>query len=263
MVSRKRIFITGSDGFVASRLIAKLVDEYEVFALLRPVTRFEGVNDDVLKSINIRYGDLTDFLTMGNIVKEVSPNIILHLGARTPVSFSFEQPMDYQNINYMGTVNLVTSALKLPKLEKFVFASTMESYGWQPEGRLIKENAVQSPASPYAVSKVAAEHYIKMAGEAFGLPYIIMRACNTYGGKPFGTIIEYLANCMLTNKVPNIGTPDAVRDFIHVDDHVGAYMSAVGYALEDREQRLRNIKADPNHYAFNFGWGLHSGSDPP
>jgi nucleoside-diphosphate-sugar epimerase len=256
MVSRKRIFITGSDGFVASRLIAKLVDEYEVFALLRPVTRFEGVNDDVLKSINIRYGDLTDFLTMGNIVKEVSPNIILHLGARTPVSFSFEQPMDYQNINYMGTVNLVTSALKLPKLEKFVFASTMESYGWQPEGRLIKENAVQSPASPYAVSKVAAEHYIKMAGEAFGLPYIIMRACNTYGGKPFGTIIEYLANCMLTNKVPNIGTPDAVRDFIHVDDHVGAYMSAVGYALEDREQRLRNIKADPNHYAFNFGWGL-------
>lgn len=256
MASGNRVFITGSNGFVASRLIAKLIDNHDVHALVRPRTGFEGVKDEVLRSINIHYGDLTDFLTIENIVREVSPDVILHLGARTPVSFSFEQPMDYQNINYMGTVNLVTSALKLPNLERFIFASTMESYGWQPEGVLIKETATQNPASPYAVSKVAAEHYIKMAGKAFGLPYVIMRACNTYGGKPFGTIIEYLTNCMLTNKAPNIGTPDAVRDFIHVDDHVQAYTKAMDFKLEGKEERIRNVESDPNRYAFNFGWGL-------
>jgi len=259
-----KVLITGSTGFIAGMgqndfldggLVGELAKKNDVFALVRPIAEFKP-DKKALGGVNIEYGELTDFLTMDKIVKKVSPNVILHLGARTPVSYSFEQPMDYQSINFMGTASLVTAARGLPSLEKFIFASTMESYGWQPPSRLITENATQNPASPYAVSKVAAEHYVKMAGRAFGMPYIIMRACNTYGGKPFDTIIEYLTNSMLAGATPHIGTPDAVRDFIYVSDHTQAYLKAMEFELGEAREREERVKSDPNHFAFNFGWGL-------
>lgn len=264
MGSLERVFVTGSTGFIAGMgqddimeggLVAELLKKHEVYVLVRPIAEFKP-DKKALDGVNIEYGDLTDFLTVDSIVRKVNPDVILHLGARTPVSFSFDQPMDYQSINFLGTAGLVTAARGLPSLEKFIFASTMESYGWQPPGRLITENATQNPASPYAVSKVAAEHYVKMAGRAFGMPYIIMRACNTYGGKPFDTIIEYLTNSMLAGATPHIGMPDAVRDFIYVSDHTQAYLKAIKHEFGGKEERLEKIESDPNHFAFNFGWGL-------
>lgn len=249
----KKIFLTGVTGFIGSHIIKKLED-YDV-ACLVPSSEL-GVQD-IPKNVEIKFGDLTNFAQIQNIVKEYSPNIIVHLAAVTPVRYSFEQPEIYQYVNYLGTINLVNASLKLPSFKKFIFASSMETYGWQKQRKPFTEDLQLNPASPYAVSKAAAEQYIKMAGKAFNLPHIIMKPCNTYGRKnTTGFIIEYLITKMLKREIPYIGTPDAVRDLMYVDDHVDAYIKAIEYDLGSVKERRENLNSDINYYVFNFGLGL-------
>jgi UDP-glucose 4-epimerase len=252
-MSENKIFLTGVTGFIGSHLIKKL-ENYDVTCL---VPSSDLGMQKIPGNVEIKFGDLTNFTKIQNIVEETSPNIIVHLAAVTPVRYSFEQPEIYQYVNYLGTINLVHAALKLPSFEKFIFASTMETYGWQRQRKPFTEDLPLNPASPYAVSKVAAEKYIKMAGKAFNLPYIIMKPCNTYGRKnTTGYIVEYLITKMLKNETPHIGTPEAVRDLMYVDDHTNAYIKAIEYDLGHDKERLENLDSDPNYYIFNFGCGL-------
>jgi len=127
-------------------------------------------------------------------------------------------------------------------LKKFIFASTMETYGWQKTGVLFKEDIRLHPGSPYSVAKAACEYYIEMAHKAFGLPYVIMRPCNTYGRKHnAGFVVEYLVTAMLAGRDVYLGTPKAVRDMMYVDDHVNAYMTV--------------LKSKEINQTFNFGTG--------
>ena len=221
-----KILVTGASGFVGRRLVEALeLKGHQVTSLVRHSSNPNYPSGDVVIT------DLTDSLSMFDVVTKTKPDIVVHLGARTPVSYSFSQQNDYQHQNYLGTVNVVNACVRQVKVPRLVFASTMESYGWQPEGVLIKETAQQNPASPYAVAKVAGEHYVRMAGVAYKLPYVIVRCCNTYGGKRFDrnySLIEYATSTMLKGEDLYIGTPNAVRDFIHVDDHVKAYMHVIG-----------------------------------
>ncbi|MHA2093833.1 MAG: NAD-dependent epimerase/dehydratase family protein, partial [Candidatus Hodarchaeales archaeon] len=94
-----------------------------------------------------------------------------------------------------------------------------------------------------AVSKVAAERYIQMAGEAYGLPFLIAKPCNTYGRKRSTRFItEYLVTEMLNDRSPQVGSPDAVRDMMYVSDHLNAYLSLINSSLTQE--------------TFNFGNGI-------
>ena len=127
---KKKIFLTGGTGFIGSHLVQELADKHEVFCLV-PSTEI-GLRN-LPESVKIEFGDLVDYKKMKGIIESVQPNIIIHLGAITPVRYSFEHPEIYQDANYYATINLVHSALKLPGLEKFIFSSTMETYGWQKD----------------------------------------------------------------------------------------------------------------------------------
>ena len=124
----------------------------------------------------------------------MSPNFVVHLAARTEVEKSFGEPVSFSAINYVGTVNLVECCRRLPDLKLFVFASTMETYGWQPISDLVKrqgtlaeapvfdETTPQNPNAPYAVAKVGCEKYLEYAGRAYGIPWVALRQTNCYGG---------------------------------------------------------------------------------
>jgi UDP-glucose 4-epimerase len=239
-MATNKIFLTGVTGFIGSHLVKKLVDDYEVICLV-PSSDLGFKN--IHKDVQIKFGDLTNYSEIRKIVREVSPNMIVHLAAVTPVRYSFEQHEIYQHVNYLGTVNLVHAALELSSFENFIFASTMEVYGWQTQRKPFTEDIPLNPASPYAVSKAAAEQYIRMAGRAFNLPFIVLRSCNTYGRKfDTGFIVEYLITTMLKNETVYVGSSDAVRDLMYVPDHVNAY--------------IKCIKSNIRSGVFNFGLGL-------
>jgi dTDP-glucose 4,6-dehydratase len=234
----KKIFITGATGFIGSHLVEKLKD-YDITCL---VPSSEIGFQKIHKNIQAKFCDLTNYSEVQKIISDVSPNIIVHLGAVTPVRFSFQYPEIYQYVNYLATVNLVHSVLKLNSFDKFIFASTMEVYGWQKIKKPFTEETPLNPASPYAVSKVAAETYVRMAGKAFNLPFIVLRSCNTYGRKnSTDFIVEYIITRMLNNETVYIGTPNSIRDLMYVDDHVNAYVKC--------------IQSDITSEVINFGLG--------
>lgn len=241
-----KVLITGVTGFIGSEVARKLVEEneHEVAALARVgsnLSMFEPIKD-IVSNLDVRYGNLSDFHSIKRIVKDIAPQYILHIGAQTSVRHSFELPLEFNETNYMGTINLVHAALELNSFKKFIFASTMETYGWQPKKIPFKEDLSLNPASPYAVSKAACEIYIRMAQKAFGLPYVISRACNTFGRKHnSGFVTEYLITTMLKNQTVYLGTPNAVRDMMYADDHVDAY--------------LKMLKSSMVNDTFNFGTG--------
>lgn len=240
----KRVLVTGATGFVGSELVKKLVEKYNVTAFVRTSSNKHMLDplQTVLSDIEIRYGNLTDYSAVRKIIKDVAPHFLIHLGASTAVRHSYENPMEFQEVNHLATVNLVHSALDIPDFKKFLFASTMEVYGWQQPGVGFTEEVALFPESPYASSKLAAERYIVMAGKAFGLPYVISRACNTFGRKyNTGFIVEYLITSMLRGGPVYLGTPEAVRDLMYIDDHVNAYICS--------------MESPVNNQLFNFSPG--------
>jgi GDP-mannose 4,6-dehydratase len=226
-----KVLITGMLGFIGSHLAEKLVDDgNEVYGVVRRVAnRNLEVIRKVLKDVTLVTGDITDYASIRNAMKTVSPDVVAHLAALTPVRDSFERPFEYQQANLVGTMNVAHAMLELPdpQTRKLVAASTAEVYGLQGKEPL-KETLALRPTSPYAVSKAAADLYLQMMFHTYILNGSVIRPANSYGRK-FDTsfIIEYLVTQMLRGEEVYVGAPDSVRDYMYVDDHVNAYLLVI------------------------------------
>ena len=216
-----KIFVTGASGFLGQHIVPKLPTKYVVYNL---------------------QNDLREYAKVEKEIKDFNPNIILHLAARTEVEKSFYEQMTFSEINYNGTVNLIESARKhCTNLINFVFASTMEVYGWQPisdevdrNGKPVDfiafdENTPANPNAPYAVAKLAAEKYLEYAGRAYGLPYTALRQTNCYGRKDndFFVMEQIITQMLKNSKEINLGYAAPYRNFIYVDDMVDAWLTVI------------------------------------
>ena len=214
-----KIFITGHNGFIGSHIIDRLKNDNELVFL---------------------EGDLRDYESVDNQLQESNPEIIVHLGARTEVEKSFYEQVTFSEINYVGTVNLIESARNLSNLKNFVFASTMEVYGWQPISDLIRdgeekdievfdEETIPHPNAPYAVAKYACEKYLEYAHRSYGFPYTIIRQTNAYGRKDNDFFVtEQIITQMLKNPNEiNLGYGTPYRNFIYIDDLLDAWETVI------------------------------------
>lgn len=225
----KRVLITGVTGFIGSHLAKKLIERgYEVYGLVKYVV---GRDMELLKSelagVKLFTCDIADYNSVLATLRTILPDYVLHLGALSPVRLSFELPFEFQTANYIGSLNIAHTLLKLPDFEsrRLVVASTAEVYGLQPKEQPFTEELPLLPSSPYAVSKAAMDMYIRMLVTTSELNAAVMRCTNTYGRKHgTGFIVEYIITEMLKGNKIYIGAPDSVRDYMYVDDHVDAYI---------------------------------------
>jgi GDP-mannose 4,6-dehydratase len=226
-----RALITGITGFIGSHLAQNLVDEgVEVYGVARRVAnRNMDVLGNLLKDVVLVSGDVSDYVSVRNAVKSTNPDVIFHLAALSPVRDSFERPFEYQQANYIATMNVAHSLLELqdPQTRKLIAASTAEVYGIHANEPLV-ESLPLNPSSPYAVSKAAGDLYLRMMFNSFNLHGTILRPTNSYGRK-FDTsfMVEYLVTQMIKNQKIYIGSPDSVRDYMYVNDHVNGYVLAM------------------------------------
>ncbi len=234
-----KVLLTGILGFIGSHMAEKLVKEgHEVYGVVRRVAnRNMAVIDNLLNDITLLSGDITDYASTRNAVRTANPDVVIHLAALSPVRDSFERPFEYQQANMVGAMNVAHALLELPDPQnrRLVAASTAEVYGLQ-ENKPLKETVSLCPSSPYAVSKAAADLYLQMMFNSFDLHGSIMRPANSYGRK-FDTsfVIEYLVTQMLKDATAYVGAPNSIRDYMHVDDHVNAYLLAIGDEKADGE----------------------------
>lgn len=225
----KKVFLTGAGGFIGQELVNRFIqDGYEVHLLFQnefpnwflPGTYTYG-----------HIGDLTNFDKIGEILKQVNPNFIVHLAARTEVEKSFYDPVSFQSVNYDGTVNLIEKAKDLPNLELFVFASTMETYGAVPkaEWKPFDEKTTQYPNAPYAVAKVGCEYYLQYAKRSYNFPFTILRQTNTYGRKDNDFfVVEQIITQMLKNPDEiNLGYREPYRNFLYINDLIELYSTVL------------------------------------
>lgn len=214
-----RIFITGADGFIGQHMVARLQSDHTLEYLQHDLRDHEAVKQQVV---------------------EFDPEIIVHLAARTEVQDSFYEQIAFSEINYVGTVNLIEVAATLPNLKNFVFASTMEVYGWQPISDIIKqgkeegivaftESTPPNPNAPYAVAKYGCEKYLEYAHRSYGLPFTAIRQTNAYGRKDNNFFVtEQIIYQMLTNENEiNLGYGEPYRNFIYIDDLLDAWETVI------------------------------------
>jgi len=215
-----KIFLTGSSGFIGQNLTKKLATQHELHHMASDLLEHRKVQEELLHA---------------------NPDIIVHLAARTEVQQSFYEQITFSETNYVGTVNLIEAASKLKSLKNFVFASTMETYGWQPISDEVKnqkvpkkqvlfdENTPTNPNAPYAVSKLGCEYYLKYAARSLGLPYTIIRLTNCYGRDNNNFFVtEQIITQMLKNQHEiNLGYAEPYRNFIYIDDMVDAWSTVI------------------------------------
>lgn len=239
----KRILLTGSTGFIGSHLAPILLKKgYDLCCLNRYASnRLVHVAQSFGQKIML--ADLTDFDTIQTTVNYFQPEACIHLAAISPVSYSYDHPLDVNNVNYLGTIALAEACRKVAGFKQFIFAGTSEAYGIQQKFP-IREDAIYYPNSPYSASKSAAIKYLEYMGDAYGFPYTIAIPFNSYGrvnSKHFVT--ESLITQMLAHPdVVRFGDPLPVRDFMFRDDHVEAYVTMLG-------------NPDALHNKFNFCTG--------
>jgi nucleoside-diphosphate-sugar epimerase len=215
-----KILMTGSSGFIGSHLSPLLQQTNEIHHLVSDLTNHRAVQDEVLA---------------------VQPDIIVHLAARTEVEKSFYEQTTFSEINYVGTVNLIEAASRIKRLKNFVFASTMEVYGWQPISDEIKqygkpkvsiafdENTIPNPNAPYAVAKYACEKYLEYAHRCLDLPFTALRQTNCYGRKDndFFVTEQIIAQMLSNPSEANFGYAEPYRNFIFVSDMLDAWSTVI------------------------------------
>lgn len=224
------VLITGATGFIGSHLVKRLVKEgYTVYCMIRHSARRDLKSlEDVLDQVCLIQGDLIDYHSVRASIKASTPEYVINLAALTPVRFSFENPFSYIDADFKGVANMVHAILEEAPKAHLIQASTAEVYGWQKERQPFAEDQPLNPASPYAVAKAAADMYVRMSGEVYGLQYTVLRPVNTYGRlHETGFITEYLVTNMLKGSPVYIGAPESVREYMYVEDHVDAYVTVM------------------------------------
>ncbi len=230
-MSKKKIFITGADGFIGSHLCEKLVkDGHKVTALVQYNSFnswgwLDKIPIDIQKEINIKSGDIRDPHAMKSYVK--SNNIIFHLAALIAIPFSYNHPNMYVDTNTKGTLNLL-QACKDNGIEQFIHTSTSEVYG-TAQFVPIKENHPLVGQSPYSASKIAADQLAYSFYSSFNLPVSIIRPFNTYGPRQSArAIIPTIILQMLSgNDNLKLGSTTPTRDFTYIEDTINAFTSFI------------------------------------
>jgi len=222
----KKALITGITGQDGSFLAEFLIDKgYEVHGIIRRSSSFNTKRiDHIFSSLNLYYGDITDPLSIDEIISKVKPDEIYHLAAQSHVKVSFDVPLYTGQVDAMGTLNLLEAARKHCPNCKVYNASTSELFGKVQEVPQ-NENTPFYPRSPYGVSKLYSYWIVKNYRESYNLfavNGILFNHESERRGSTFVTkkIIEGLIN-YIKNKEPfYLGNIYAKRDWGYAPDFV-------------------------------------------
>jgi CDP-glucose 4,6-dehydratase len=245
----KSVLVTGAGGFVGSWLANALADRGAIVtAILRDETPL--ANFDLLRlgeRVSVVRGSITDIATVGRALNEYDVDTCFHLAAQAIVGSANRSPLSTWESNIRGTWTVLEACRTASNVERVVVASSDKAYGSQP--RLpYTEDMVLLGTNPYDASKAASEVVVRSYSQTFGLPVSVARCANIYGGGDlnFSRLIPGTIRSVLRNERPIVrsdGTP--VRDYLYVDDAVGAYLS-----LGEQMARPEIVGS-----AFNFGGG--------
>ncbi|MBI3589821.1 MAG: GDP-mannose 4,6-dehydratase [Candidatus Melainabacteria bacterium] len=233
-----KYLVTGFAGFIGSHLTEKLLSEdHEVIGL----DDFNDYYDPKIKERNIlRFKtnkkfsfnkvDIRNKGSINEIFTKHKPEIIIHLAARAGVRPSLQLPLLYEEVNVLGTLNLLEGA-KNHKSKKIIFGSSSSVYG-ECKNIPFKESELDlKPISPYGVSKLAGEKYCQAYHHLYKIPIICLRFFTVYGPRqrPDLAIHKFTKLIDESKPIPVFGDGQYKRDFTYITEIIDGITSSINY----------------------------------
>jgi UDP-glucose 4-epimerase len=221
-----RCLITGGAGFIGSALANQLIELGHQVRVLDNLSA--GDSNRLNGQVAFTRGDTCDIPKLWTLLRGV--DCVYHLAARVYVPESILYPVEYNEVNVGGAVSLMT-AVRDARVKRVILASSGAVYGDQPV-QPVKEDFALRPASPYAVSKMAAEGYVQALGKLYGIETVILRIFNVYGPGQAITpshapvIPKLLKQALAGGSLVIYGQGTQTRDFVYISDVVQALISA-------------------------------------
>jgi NAD dependent epimerase/dehydratase len=229
--NRKKILVTGADGFIGSHLTEELVRQgYDVRAFIfynsfNSWGWLDHSEPEIRKSLDVFAGDIRD----PHVVKRamMGCDIVFHLAALIAIPFSYVSPDSYVETNIKGTLNLLQTARELG-IEQIIHTSTSEVYGTARFVPITEEHPLQAQ-SPYSATKIGADQIALSFHLSFDLPVSVVRPFNTYGPRQSAravipTVITQIASGKRTLR---LGSIQPTRDFNFIRDTVLGFLAAM------------------------------------
>ncbi len=250
--------ITGGCGFVGANLADTLLRTGQEVFILDNLSRV-GSRDN-LAWLRARHGsdwrfveaDIRDEQTIARLVREAKPRAVAHLAGQVAMTTSIENPRGDFETNALGTLNVIEAVRQHSPATIVLHSSTNKVYGSlehlrcgetetryflsdYPDG--LDETLPLDGHSPYACSKLAADQYVRDYYRMYGIPTVVFRHSSMYGGRQFATYDQGWIGwfCLKAQEMADptappftiSGTGKQVRDVLHADDLVAAYVKAV------------------------------------
>jgi UDP-glucose 4-epimerase len=221
-----RILVTGGAGFIGSTLVDACVAQGHDVAVVDDLSAGAAANvagPARLYEIDVRTGALDE------VFATERPELVSHHAAQVSVRRSVDEPVLDAGINVLGTLNVLEAARR-HGVRRVVLASTGGAIYGEPDGPAADESHPCRPRSPYAIAKLAAEHYLD-GYRLGGMETVVLRYANVYGPRqdPHGEagVVAIFIQRILAGLTPTIfGDGEQVRDFVYVDDVVRANLLA-------------------------------------
>jgi len=221
----RRVLVTGGAGFVGGAVTRRLFEAGARVTVLDDL--FTGIRATIPAGVTFVEGSVTDAALVRELVADAA--VVFHLAARNIIA-STKNPLDDYATNIGGTLNVLMAARET-RPERVVYSSSTSIYG-NPRSIPINEDDGIVLLSPYAVSKLAGEHYCLAFYESYGVSVACVRYSNVYGpgqrpDNPYcGVVAKFLAAAAAGRPLSVHGDGGQTRDFTYIDDAVDATLLA-------------------------------------
>lgn len=224
-----RALVTGGGGFIGHHLVRGLLDRGHDVAVIDDFSTGDRARlEPVLDRISLTEGSILDPDALDAASQAVE--VIFHEAAIPSVARSLVTPHLSNSVNATGTIELMLAAAR-NGVRRVVYAGSSSVYG-VPESLPCRETFRASPESPYGVSKLAAEHYVRTLGKLHGMETATLRYFNVFGPgqdpkSEYAAVVPRFVTAVLAGDRPTVnGTGEVSRDFTYVDNVIAANLLA-------------------------------------
>lgn len=226
----KKYVVTGGAGFIGSALVRGLLNRNDgnVLVIDNLSTGFAGNLQDVQKHISFHHMDIRDFESVAEAVRDA--DTVFHEAAIPSVPRSIKDPVPSHDVNINGTFNVLRASAE-NGVRRVIYAASSSAYG-DTEVLPKVESMTPRPRSPYAMQKLAGEHYCSVFASCFGLETIALRYFNVFGPRQdpssaYSGVLSVFCKAILEHQRPTIfGDGETSRDFTFVEDVVDLNIKA-------------------------------------